>query len=158
MRTSLLITFQSRLAAFLMCLAAILELVALATVRLTEKSVEAAVIRGNPGVSPEHLDAIVRSHVAAVEIGAPIAAAIWLALACLEMGGYGWARYGAGAMALLTSISLLSSLSQGAAQYGVADAIAGGALWLVAVASALLAFDGHTRATRDDWERWLELA
>ena len=49
-----------------------------------------------------------------------------------------WARAAVAAMFALTSLSLLSSLAQGAATYVPVDLIAGGVLWLVEPAAVLL--------------------
>jgi len=122
----------------LMVLAAVFELVSMGTVIATERAVRAAVVRHFPRLSVTHLTAAVHGQVVSVEIGAPIAAAMWLVLAWANDRGYRWARVGAVALFVPTSMSLLAAVGQHAAAYALADLLTGGGLCGIALAAMLL--------------------
>lgn len=138
-------------ALWLMVLAAALELVALATVVGTRASIRAAIIARFPHFTAAQWQAQVHAHILPVEIGAPIAAVVWLALAWANGRGYRWARGLAGGLFCLTSVSLLSAFAQQAATYAPADLISGCALWLVGLLTLLLIF--NPRADRHYHQR-----
>ncbi len=122
----------------LMLLTGCLELAALMVVVVTKGTVDAAVLRHVPGTGARAV-ALVQSQVEAVEIGAPIAAAAWLALAWANDRGHRWGRFGAVALLTLTAVSLLAGLSRHGGSYAVADVIVGAVLCTTAlVASALI--------------------
>ncbi|MGO9977523.1 MAG: hypothetical protein ACLP01_32965 [Solirubrobacteraceae bacterium] len=125
----------------LMVLAAALELVALATVVGTQAGLRAAIIGRFPHFTAAQWQAEAHAHILPIEIGAPIAAAVWLGLAWVNGRGYGWARGLAMGLLGLTSISLLAGVGQHAANYAPADLIAGCALWLVGLLTVLLIFN-----------------
>jgi hypothetical protein len=125
----------------LMVLAAGLELVALATVVGTQASLRAVIIARFPDFTAAQWQADVHAHVLPVEIGAPIAAVVWLALAWANGRGYGWARGLFVGLFGLTSLSLLAAFAQHAATYAPADLTAGCALWLVGLLTLLLIFN-----------------
>lgn len=120
----------------LMLLAACLELVALVVVVATQGTVDAAVLHHVPRAA--HSVALVRGQAVAVEFGAPIAAAAWLALAWANDRGHRWGRFGAVALLALTLVSLLTAIARHGAAYAVADVIAGIALCVTAVAATAL--------------------
>jgi hypothetical protein len=122
----------------LMALGALLELAALVTVVATRADLSAAIARHYPAMSTAHVHHLVTTQVLAIVIGAPIAAGLWLFLAWANDRGQGWARGLFGALFALTSVSLLSALSQRAVTLAPADVIAGAAVWLVALVSMLL--------------------
>jgi len=122
----------------LMVLAAVFELVSMGTVIATERGVRAAVVRHFPRLDAAHVTAAVHGQVVSVEIGAPIAAAMWLLLAWANDRGHRWARAGAVALFVLTSISLLGAAGQHAAAYALADLLTGVGLCVVALAAMLL--------------------
>jgi hypothetical protein len=122
----------------LMVAAAFLELVAIGTAVASEGAVRAAVTRHFPHFSAAHWAAVVHGQIVPVEIGAPIAAAVWLLLAWANDRGYRWGRGAVPALFGLTSIGLLTAVSHDAATYASADLIVGGALCLVALAATLL--------------------
>jgi hypothetical protein len=125
----------------LMVLAAALELVALATVVGTQASLRAGIVGQFPHFTAAQWQAEVQAHILPVEIGAPIAAVMWLGLAWANGRGYGWARGLFVGLFCLTSVSLLAAFAQHAATYAPADLIAGCALWLVGLLTLLLIFN-----------------
>lgn len=122
----------------LMLLGGVLELAALATVLATQTNLRAAIARNIPGLAGPHGSAVVHAHILPVEIGAPVAAAVWLVLAWANGRGHPWARALMVGLLLLTSISLLSAIGQHAATYAPADIVAGSAVWLVALTATML--------------------
>jgi hypothetical protein len=133
------------LAVRLMYLGAVLELAALATVLLTRSSLRAAIITRHPGFTTSQWHAVLRAHVLPLEIGAPIAAIIWLWLAWANGRGNNWARLAFAGLFGLTSLSLLSGIAQGAVTYSPVDVIAGAVLWLVALVTVVLIFNRQSR-------------
>lgn len=125
----------------LMVLGAALELVALATVLATQGSLRSAIVRHFPHFTAAQWHAEVHAHVLPVEVGAPIAAVVWLGLAWANGRGHGWARGLFVGLFGLTSVSLLSAFAQHAATYAPADLIAGCVLWLVGLLALLLIFN-----------------
>jgi hypothetical protein len=124
----------------LMCVTAVFELVAMVTVVATQGAMHAAILRADPYFTTTQWHKLVQLEVAPMKIGAPITACLWLLAAWGSSRGYALAKLGAVTLMLLTSVSLLSGLSHDAATYATADAIAGGALWAVAVAAVLMLF------------------
>jgi hypothetical protein len=132
-------------AVMLMFVSAVLELSALLAVVLTRAGLESAVAAQNPEFSAAHARSLVHAQVIVpIEIGAPIAAALWLVLAWGNGRGGRWARLGAAGLSGLNALSLLSSLAQGAVAYAPLDVIAGASLCLVSLAAAVLTF--HPRS------------
>jgi hypothetical protein len=125
----------------LMVLAAALELVALATVVGTQASLRSVIIGRFPHFTAAQWQAEVHAHILPVEIGAPIAAVVWLGLAWANGRGYGWARGLVAGLFGLSSVSLLAAFAQHAATYAPADLIAGCALWLAGLITVLLIFN-----------------
>jgi hypothetical protein len=122
----------------LMALGAVLELVALATVVASQGALGRAVARHFPKISVEHARSLAHQPVLAIAVGAPIAAVLWLFLAWANGRGRGWARPAFAVLVILTSVSLVSSISQHVATLAPADLAAGVALWLVALVSLAL--------------------
>jgi hypothetical protein len=125
----------------LMVLAAGLELVALAAVVGTQARLKSVIIAHFPHFTAAQWQAEVHAHILPVEIGAPLAAVVWLALAWGNGRGYGWARGLMVGLFVLTSVSLLAAFAQHAATFAPADLIAGCALWLVGLIALLLIFN-----------------
>lgn len=117
----------------IMLLVAVLELAAGATVVTSRGAVAHAVARHLPQFSSAHVTALVGAHSILVLIGAPIAAMAWLAVARANDCGRRWGRAGAVALLILTSVSLLSGIGDGAARFAVADLVAGVVLWTVSL-------------------------
>lgn len=131
----------------LMVVGAALELIALATVVGTQASLRAKVVARFPHLTAAQWQAEVHAHILPVEIGAPIAAIVWVALTWANGRGYGWARGLVVGLFGLTSVSLLAAVGQHAATYAPADLIVGCALWLAGLFALLLILnprsDGH---------------
>jgi hypothetical protein len=125
----------------LMVLAAGLELVAMATVVGTQAGLRSVIVRRFPDFTAAQWQAAVHAHILPVEIGAPIAATVWLGLAWANGRGYRWARALCVSLFCLTSVSLLSGFAQHAVTFAPADVIAGAALWLVGLLTLLLIFN-----------------
>jgi hypothetical protein len=142
----------------LMALGALLELVALATVVATQGALSRAITRHFPAVSATHAHSLAHHSVSAIAIGAPIAAVVWLFLAWANGRGRGWSRPAFVALFVLTSVSLISSISQNVATLAPADLAAGVLLWLVALAVLVLILsarsgDHYRRHTNGDRSR-----
>ncbi|MGH2861916.1 MAG: hypothetical protein ACRDLT_10495 [Solirubrobacteraceae bacterium] len=130
----------------LMLLAACLELVALVIVIATQGTVDAAVLHRVPAYAAAHSTALVHAQVVAVEFGAPITAAAWLALAWANDRGHRWGRFGVVALLALTLVSVLTAISRHGAAYAVADVIAGAVLCATALAASalIISIDANT--------------
>jgi hypothetical protein len=128
----------------LMVIAAALELVALATVVGTQARLKSVIIAHFPHFTAAQWQAEVHAHILPVEIGAPIAAVLWLGLAWANGRGYGWARGLVAGLFGLNSLSLLAGFAQHAATYAPADLIAGCVLWLVGLFTLLLIFNSRS--------------
>jgi hypothetical protein len=122
----------------LMFVGAALELVALLTVVSSEGSLHSAIVRANPHFAAAQWHAVVQAHIVPVEIGAPIAAAVWLVLAWANGRGHAWGRMAMAAVFLLTTVSMMSALAHQAGTYDPADLVAGAAVWAVAIVTMLL--------------------
>lgn len=122
----------------LLVVAAGLELVAMSVVIASQASVRAAVSRSLPHLEAAQAAAMLHGHVVSAEIGAPIAAVVWLALARANDRGRRWGRLGVPVAFGLTSVSLLAAVGQHVATYAPADLLAAIMLWLVAAAATLL--------------------
>jgi hypothetical protein len=131
----------------LMVLAAALELVALATVIRTQASLRAAIVRRFPHFATAQWHAEVHAHILPVEIGAPVAAVAWMALAWANGRGFGWGRSLTVGLFCLTTVSLVAAFAQQAATYARWDFISGCVLWLVGLLTLVLILsrrsDGH---------------
>lgn len=125
----------------LMVLAAGLELAAMITVIATRDSVHAAILAHDPRFTAAQWHSVVVAHLLPIEIGAPVAACLWLWVARANRRGRGWGRAAVVAALALNSVSLLSGLAEGSAIYARADLIAGGALWLTVLAAFVLVCD-----------------
>jgi hypothetical protein len=140
----------------LMVLAAGLELVALATVVGTQASLRSVFVGHFPHFTAAQWQAEVHAHILPVEVGAPIAAAVWLGLAWANGRGYRWARGLIVGLFGLTSVSLLAAFARHALTYAPSDLIAGCALWLVGLLTLLLILNPrsdqhyHQRHNRHD--------
>jgi hypothetical protein len=119
----------------LMCIGAVVELAALATLVATMGSLKAAVLARDPA---QWHSALVM--LTAKEVFAPIGIALWLWLAWANGRGHDWARLIFTWFSGLLTVSLLVALAQHAAVYAPADLAALTALWLVALASMVLIF------------------
>lgn len=122
----------------LMALGAVLEIAALVTVVATRGDLSAAIAHHYPAMQTAHVHHLVNTQVLAVVVGAPIAAGLWLFLAWANDRGHGWARGLFGVLFALTSVSLLSAISQHVLTLAPADLIAGSAVWLVALLALAL--------------------
>jgi hypothetical protein len=119
----------------LMCLGAVVELAALATIMATAGRLKAAVLARDP--AQWHTALLMLT---AKEVAAPVGIAVWLWLAWANGRGHDWARLIFTWFFGLFTVSLLIALAQHAAVYAPADLAALTALWLVALASILLIF------------------
>lgn len=127
-----------------MILGAVLELITLVTVLGTQGDVKSAVVRQFPHFTAAQWHAVVHAHILPVEVGAPIAAALWLWTAWANGRGWGWARVLTLGLFALTSISLLSAFAQHATTYAAGDLAAGCVLWLIGLVTVLLIFNPHS--------------
>jgi hypothetical protein len=125
----------------LMYVGAVVELGTLITVAATLGSVRSAVLQRNPGYTAAQWHDEVLGHMVPLEVSASIATGVWLWMAWANGRGHRWARVVFAAFFGLTTTSLLNGIAQSAATYAPADLIAGGLLWLVALATVLLIFN-----------------
>jgi hypothetical protein len=94
--------------------------------------------------------AVVHAHVLPVELGAPIAAAVWVVAAWANDRGHNWGRVVAVVLLALTSVSLMAAIAQHEASYALADLIVGIALWLAALAATALIISSDSNRHYDD--------
>jgi hypothetical protein len=134
-----------RTAVRLMYLGALVELGVLAVVAATVGRLHAAILTHNHGFTAAQWQAEFHQHIVPLEIGAPIAACVWIWLAWANGRGHGWARALFLVFAALTTASLLSGLAGGAFVYAPADAVAGIALCVVALTAVMLIINAQSR-------------
>jgi hypothetical protein len=135
-----------RTAVRLMWLGALVELGVLAVIVATAGQMHAAILAHNPGYTVADWHAEFRAHVVTLEVAAPITAGVWLWLAWANRRGRGWARVAFLVFFGVQTASLLSGLAGGAFTYAPDDAVAGIALWCVALVPALLIFNPRSAA------------
>ena len=119
----------------LMCLGAAVELAALITIAVTFTSVRQDILQRDPAHWPAVLAQIIIDAVAA-----PLGMALWLFLAWGISRGQDWARPVSGALFCLLTGKLIVALAGHATAYARADLIAGGVLWVLALAVLALIF------------------
>ena len=124
----------------LMYLGAVVELAALVTVLMTLGSLKSTVVQRYPHFTARQWHAVVLAHIVPLAVGAAIAIGVWLWMAWANGRGHSWARVVFAVFFALTTVSLFSGVAQSAATYAPADLIAGGVLWLVALAAVVLIF------------------
>ena len=125
----------SRGAVKLMCLGAAVELASLITIAVTFTSVRQDILQRDPAPWPSLLAQIIIDAVAA-----PLGMALWLFLAWGISRGQDWARLVSGALFCLLTGKLIVALAGHATAYARADLIAGGVLWVLALAVLALIF------------------
>jgi hypothetical protein len=128
-----------RAAVRLMCAGAGLEMAALITILVTAGRLTSALARIDPGLTTAQMLAV-HVHLVADEVAAPILAGLWLFLAWANGRGHDWGRPAFMAFFALTTLGVLVPLAEGAAVYAPADLVAGGAVWLAALAAIVLIF------------------
>ena len=119
----------------LMCLGAAVELASLITIAVTFTSVRHDILQRDPAHWPAVLAQIIIDAVAA-----PLGMALWLFLAWGISRGQDWARLVSGALFCLLTGKLIVALAGHATAYARADLIAGGVLWVLALAVLALIF------------------
>ena len=129
-----------RAAVRLMYAGAVLELGVLVTVIVTENSVRSAILARDPGLTAAQWHTIVLASLLPDEIFAPVGVALWLWMAWAHGRGYYWARVVFAATFGLSTLGLLSALSDSAATFAAADMVADAAMWIVHAAAMLLIF------------------
>jgi hypothetical protein len=134
-----------RTAVRLMYLGAAVELGVLAVVEATVGHLHAAILAHDHGYTAAQWQTEFHQHIVPLEIGAPIAACVWIWLAWANGRGHGWARALFLAFAAFTTASLLSGLAGGAFIYAPADAVAGIALCVVALTAVMLIINAQSR-------------
>lgn len=122
----------------LMALGAALELVALATVLATQGALSRAITHHFPAVSSAHANTLAHQAVPAIAVGAPMAAVACLVLAWANDRGRRWSRPAFAVFFAITSVSLVSAISQHVATVAPADLAAGAGLWFVALIALAL--------------------
>lgn len=129
-----------RAAVRLMYAGAVLELGILVTVIVTESSIRAAIVARYPGLTAAQWHAVVLAHLLPDEIFAPVGIGLWLWMAWAHGRGHYWARVVFAACFGLSTLSLMSALSEGAATFAPADLVAGTVMWIVHAAALVLVF------------------
>jgi hypothetical protein len=124
-----------RSAVRLMCLGAAVELASLITIAVTFSSVRQDILQRDPAHWPSVLVQIIIDLAAA-----PLGMALWLFLAWGISRGQDWARLVSGALFCLLTGKLIAALADHATAYARADLIAGGVLWVLALAVLALIF------------------
>lgn len=128
-----------RTAVRLMYAGAVLEVAAWVTIVVTAGGLTSALLRRNPGLTAAQMW-VVHMHLVIDEFAVPIVAVLWLFLAWANGRGHDWGRPAFMAFFALTTLGVLVPLAEGAAAYAPADLIAGGVIWLVALAAMVLIF------------------
>jgi hypothetical protein len=134
-----------RAAVRLMYLGAAVELGVLAVIAATVGHLHAAILAHDHGYTATQWQSEFHQHIVPPEIGAPIAACVWVWLAWANGRGHGWARALFLVFVGVTTASLLSGLAKGAFTYAPDDAVAGIALCTVALAAVMLIINGQSR-------------
>jgi hypothetical protein len=119
----------------LMCLGAAVELASLITIAVTLTSVRQDILQRDPAHWPAVLAQIIIDAVAA-----PLGMVLWLFLAWRISRDQDWARLVSGALFCLLTGKLIVALAGHATAYARADLIAGGVLWVLALAVLALIF------------------
>jgi hypothetical protein len=127
----------------LMYLGAALELAALITIATTNGDVRSAIESRHPDFTAAKWQ-LVHEWLVAKQVAVAVAIGVWLILAWASGRGRDWARISFVVFFALVTLSLLSSLSQGAAIYASADLAAGTVIWLVQVAVLVLIFNSES--------------
>jgi len=135
-----------RAAVRLMYAGAVLELGILVTVIVTEGSVRSAILARDPGLTAAQWHAVVLAHLLPDEIFAPIGIGLWLWLAWAHRKGHYWARVVFTAIFGLSTLGLMSALSESAATYAPADLAAGAVKWLLQAVLVVLIFSKPSAA------------
>jgi hypothetical protein len=125
----------------LMYLGAAVELCTLITIVATLDSLRAAIRAHDPHFTAAQWQSELHGQILPLEIGALIAAVVWLWLAWANGRGRRWARAAFAGFFGITTLSLLNGVTHDAATYAPADLIAGVVLWLVALATVALIFN-----------------
>jgi hypothetical protein len=126
-----------RTAVRLMCLAAVVEVVALIVALLTRGSLKAAILRKHPHYTAAQLHTAETAQTTILIVGALIAVVLWLWMAWANNRGRNWARI---LSAVLFGIDTLDLLVSFATARGVGDLIVGLVLWLIGLAVIVLLF------------------
>lgn len=134
-----------RTAVRLMYLGAAVELGVLAVIVATVGHLHAAILAHFHGYTAAQWQAAFHQHIVPLEIGAPIAACVWVWLAWANSRGHGWARALFLVFAGVTTASLLSGLASGAFIYCPDDAVASIALCVVALTAVMLVINAQSR-------------
>jgi hypothetical protein len=129
----------------LMCVGAASSLALLVTEVVTTSSVKSAIVGRWPAFAAAHWHGIVVS-MAVDEYMAILTCVLWVWLAWANSRGREWARLVFGAFFVLSTLSMLDVLSQGAAIYAPADFTVGTIEWLIAAAAAVLLFTSKSFA------------
>lgn len=129
-----------RAAVRLMYAGALLELGILVTVIVSESSIRSAILARYPGLTAAQWHLIVLTHLLPDEILAPVGVAGWVWMAWAHGRGHYWARVVLAATFGLSTLGLLSALSENAATFAPADMVAGTVAWMVHAAAMLLVF------------------
>ena len=124
-----------RSAVRLMRLAAAVELAALITIVVTAASVRQDILQRDPA----HWHSVLAQLILAASV-APLGMALWLFLARALARGQDWPRLVCAALFCLLTGKLIVALADHAAVYARADMIAGGTLWVLALAVLALIF------------------
>jgi hypothetical protein len=124
----------------LMYAGAVLELGILITVVVSENSIRAAILARYPGLTAAQWHLIVLTHLLPGEIFAPVGVGLWLWMAWAHGRGHYWARVVFAVTFGLSTLGLMSALSEGAGTYAPADLVADGVKWLLQAALVVLIF------------------
>ena len=122
----------------LMCAGAVVQLAAVVTMVVTGASVRAALAR-EPGLTATQSHQV-SSVLTFKEVSGAIVVGLWLFLAWAMSHRRDVARFAFTALFALFTIEMLIAMAQHATAYARPDLIAGGAIWLVALATMVLIF------------------
>lgn len=129
----------------LMYLGAFVDLCVTASILLTLGRLHAAILVRDPGYSAAQWHTEVLGQIVPLVAPTPLLIAVWLWLARANDRGRRAGRIGIVALLGTITVSFASGLKGGAATLAPADTVAGAALWLVALAAAVLVLNKRSR-------------
>ena len=119
---------------------AMVELATAITIVATIGDVRLAVVKDDPGLTPDAWHAVVAGQLTPTAVGTGLAVGFWLWIAWSIGRGHRWARIAFLLFFGLNTLSLLNGLTHGSAVYAQADLAIAAVLWLVELAAVALIF------------------
>jgi hypothetical protein len=119
---------------------AMVELATAITIVATIGDVRSAVVKDDPGLTPDAWHAVVAGQLTPLAAGVGLSVGFWLWIAWSIGRGHRWTRIAFVLFFGLNTLSLLNGLTHGSAVYAQADLAIAIVLWLVELAAVALIF------------------